>query len=325
MISHRKISHLLAGLMGSLIVLSASAQGFPSKMVTVMVPFPAGGPSDAVARLVQIEYEKNLGQKMVVENLGGVSGALGVQKVLGAPADGYYQLLSTPMELVMAPLALSAVKFKPEDVRMASLMGRTSIGLAVRKDLPVNNLQEFLAWAKGRQVSYASVGPGSLYHIMGERFKTLTGLDMLHVPYKAAVQIYTDLGGNSIDMAFVPVAGPIIGMAKDNRFKIIGISSTTPHPQLPDAAPISAHKDLSDFVFDIWIGLQVARNTPDAVVQKLNQAMNEAIKSEGFINGMNSTGSQVPAGMSLAELDRFYTQEVNRYRTLFKAANVQPQ
>ena len=148
MISRRSIPRLLAGLLGSLAVFSASAQGFPNKMVTVMVPYPAGGPSDAVARLVQVEYEKNLGQKMMVENLGGVSGALGVQKVLAAPADGYYQLLSTPMELVMAPLALSAVKFKPEEVRMASLMGRTSIGLAVRKDLPVNNIPEFLAWAK---------------------------------------------------------------------------------------------------------------------------------------------------------------------------------
>jgi tripartite-type tricarboxylate transporter receptor subunit TctC len=325
MISCRSIPRLLASLLASLAVLSATAQGFPNKMVTVMVPYAAGGPSDAVGRLVQVEYERQLGQKMMIENLGGVSGALGVQKVLAAPADGYYQLLSTPMELVMAPLALSAVKFKPEEVRMASLMGRTSIGLAVRKDLPVNNLQEFLAWAKGKKVSYASVGQGSLYHIMGERLKALTGLDLLHVPYKAAVQIYTDLGGNSVDMAFVPVAGPIIGMVRDNRFKIIGISSTTPHPQLPNAAPISAQQGMSDFVFDIWIGLLVAKSTPDAVVQRLNQAMNEAIKSEAFVKGMTSTGSQVPAGMSVAELDRFYTQEVTRYRALFKAANVEPQ
>ena len=316
---------MLASLLSSLLLVNASAQVFPSKMVTVMVPYPAGGPSDAVGRMVQVEYEKNLGQKMVIENLGGVSGALGVQKVLAAPADGYYQLLSTPMELVMAPLALSAVKFKPEEVRMVSLMGRTSIGLAVRKDLPVNNIPEFLAWAKGKQVSYASVGQGSLYHIMGERFKTLTGLDMLHVPYKAAVQIYTDLGGNSIDMAFVPVAGPIIGMVKDNRFKIIGITSVAPHPQLTDAAPISAQRGMSDFIFDIWIGLQVSKNTPEAVVQKLNQAMNEAIKSEAYVKGMTTTGSQVPSGMSIAELDKFYTQEVVRYRALFKAANVEPQ
>ena len=98
MISRQLISRLLASLFGTLMVLSASAQGFPNKMVTVMVPYPAGGPSDAVGRLVQVEYEKNLGQKMVIENLGGVSGALGVQKVLAAPADGHYQLLSTPME-----------------------------------------------------------------------------------------------------------------------------------------------------------------------------------------------------------------------------------
>ena len=132
-------------------------------------------------------------------------------------------------------------------------------------------------------------------------------------------------GGNSVDMAFVPVAGPIIGMVKDNRFKIIGISSTAAHPQLPDAAPISAQKGMADFVFDIWIGLQVAKGTPDAVVQKLNQSMNEAIKSETFVKGMTSTGGQVPAGMSLAELDKFYTQEVIRYRALFKAAKVEPQ
>ncbi len=126
-------------------------------------------------------------------------------------------------------------------------------------------------------------------------------------------------------MAFVPVAGPIIGMVKDNRFKIIGISSTAPHPQLPEALPISAQKGMSDFVFDIWIGLQVAKSTPDAVVQKLNQAMNEAIKSEAFVKGMTSTGSQVPAAMSVAELDKFYYGEVDRYRALFKAAKVEPQ
>jgi tripartite-type tricarboxylate transporter receptor subunit TctC len=325
MIRRSLAKQLLASLLGGLVMLSATAQDFPNKGVTVMVPYPAGGPSDAVARLVQTEYEKFLGQKMLVENLGGVSGALGIQKVLAAPADGYFQLLATPMELVMAPLALSAVKFKPEELRLASLLGRTSIGLAVRKDIPVKNTQEFIEWAKGKKISYASVGQGSLYHIMGERFKTLTKLDLLHVPYRAATQIYTDLGGNNVDMAFVPIAGPIIGMARDNRFKIIGITAPTAHPQLPEAPPINALPGMSDFLFDIWIGLQVPKGTPEPAVQKLNQAMNEAIKSETFVKGMTTTGSQVPSGMSLAELDRFYNQEVVRYRALFKAAGVEPQ
>ena len=229
------------------------------------------------------------------------------------------------MELVMAPLALSAVKFKPEELRMASLMGRTSIGLVIRKDIPANNIDEFLAWAKGKKVSYASIGQGSLYHIMAERFKAQSNLDMLHVPYKAAVQIFTDLGGGSVDMSFTPLAGPAPGMIREGRFKLIGVSSPTPHPLFPNTAPISAHSAFPGFNFDIWVGLQVPKSTPDAVVQKINQAMNEAIKSESFVKGMTSTGSQVPAGMSVAELDRFYTQEVSRYRALFKAANVEPQ
>ncbi len=325
MISRRTISSLLAGLLGSLMVLSASAQSFPNKMVTFMVPYPAGGASDAVARMVQIEYEKSLGQKIMVENLGGVSGALGIQKVLAAPADGYYQILGTPMELVMAPLALSAVKFKPEELRLASLMGRTSIGLAIRKDIPANNIDEFLAWAKGKQVSYASVGQGSLYHIMGEQFKAQSKLDMLHVPYKAAVQIFTDLGGGAVDMSFTPLAGPAPGMIKEGRFKLIGVSSPQPHTLFPNVAPISAHKTFPGFNFDIWIGLQVPKGTPEAAVQKINQAMNEAIKSEAYVKGMSTTGSQIPAPMSMAELDKFYYGEVERYRALFKAAKVEPQ
>jgi len=290
-----------------------------------MVPYPAGGASDAVARMIQVHYEKQLGQKIMVENLGGVSGALGIQKVLAAPADGYYQLLGTPMELVMAPLALSAVKFKPEELRLASLMGRTAIGLVIRKDIPANNVEEFLAWAKGKQISYASIGQGSLYHIMGEQFKAQSNLDLMHVPYKAAVQIFTDLAGGAVDMSFTPLAGPAPGMVKEGRFKLIGVSSPTPQPLFPGVAPISAHKTFPGFNFDIWVGLQVPKSTPEEAVQKINQAMNEALKAEAYIKGVASTGGQIPPPMSVAELDKFYYGEVDRYRALFKAAKVEPQ
>jgi len=325
MIIKRFVFQLFTGLIGSLILASASAQVFPNKVVTFMVPYPAGGASDAVARIVQVEYEKFLGQKILVENLGGVSGALGIQKVLTAPADGHYQILGTPMELVMAPLALSAVKFKPEDLRLASLMGRTSIGLIIRKDIPANNIDEFLNWAKGKRVSYGSVGFGSLYHIMGERLKALSKLDLLHAPYKGAAQIFTDVAGGTLDISFVPVAGPVVGMIKDSRFKLIGISSPQAHILFPNVAPISSHRALTDFNFDIWIGLQVPKSTPEAAVQKINQAMNEAIKSEAYVKGMSVMGAMVPAGMTQNELDAFYNGEVNRYRALFKAANVEPQ
>ncbi|OYV00116.1 MAG: ABC transporter substrate-binding protein, partial [Burkholderiales bacterium PBB5] len=107
---------------GALLATGALAQVFPSKMLNVVVPYPAGGASDFVARLIQPEYQKQLGQQLIIENVGGVAGALGVQRVLSAPADGHTQVLATPMELVLAPLALSAVKFKPEDIRLAGMI-----------------------------------------------------------------------------------------------------------------------------------------------------------------------------------------------------------
>jgi len=245
--------------------------------------------------------------------------------MLAAPADGCYQLLGTPMELAMAPLALSAVKFKPEDLRIASIMGRTSIGPVVHKDIPANNVDELLAWAKGKRLSYASIGQGSLYHIMGEQFRAQSGLDLSHVPYKAATQIFTDLGGGAVDMSFTPLAGPLFGQIREGRFKLIGVSSPQPHRQFPEVAAISPYRMFPGFNFDIWVGLQVPKSTPEEAVQKINQAMNEALKAEAYIKGVASTGGQIPPPMSVAELDKFYYGEVDRYRALFKAAKVEPQ
>lgn len=304
---------------------AAQAQSFPSKTVAVVVPYPAGGASDFVARAIQTEYQKQLGQTVIVDNVGGVSGALGVQKVLSAPADGHSQVLATPMELVLAPLAMSAVKFKPEDLRLAGMMASTSVLFLIRKDIPAKNMDEFLAWAKGKEPSYGSVGPGSLYHLMGEKFSAMTGQKMLHVPYKGGGPLITDLGGGQVDMAFFPLAGPVPGMVKEGRVRAIGISSPQPHPMFPDVPPMSKHKLLPDFNFDIWIGVQVPKNTPEPVVARINQAMNETVKNPDVRKALEGTGSQVPKAMSVAELDKLYVSEVERYKAIFKSINLQPQ
>jgi len=304
---------------------NAAAQTFPSKVINVVVPYPAGGASDFVARQVQTEYQKQLGQTVVIENLGGVSGALGVQKVLAAPADGHSQVLATPMELVLAPLALSAVKFKPEDVRLAGMIGATSVIMLIRKDIPANTIDEFLAWAKGKEPSYGSVGPGSLYHLMGEKFSAMTNQKMLHVPYKGGGQLITDLAGGQVDMAFFPLAGPVPGMITDKRVKAIAIAAPQSHALFPDVPTMSSHKLLPEFNFDLWIGVQVPKATPEAAVARINQAMNETMKHPEVRKSMISTGSTVPAPMGVAELDKLYTTEVARYRALFKSINLQPQ
>lgn len=323
--SLRFVRRAAAVLFVSGFVAGAMAQGFPSKNVNIMVPYPAGGASDYVARQLQAEYQKQLGQAVVIENLGGVSGALGVQKVLAAPADGYNQVLATPMELVLAPLALSAVKFKPEDVRLAAMIGSTSVTMLIRKDIPANTIDEFLVWAKGKEPSYGSVGPGSLYHLMGEKFSSLTGQKMLHVPYKGGAQLMTDLAGGQVDMAFFPLAGPVPGMIADKRVKVIAIAAPQPHVLFPDLPIMSSHRLLPDFNFDLWIGVQVPKATPDATVVRINQAMSDTLKNPELRKNLMSTGSAVPPPMSVAELDKLYVTEVARYRALFKSINLQPQ
>ena len=166
----------------------AQAQNFPAKPVTLMVPYPAGGLSDVVARMVNVPLGKQLQQPVIVENVGGVSGAIAAQKVLSAPSDGYYFFQGSPNELILSPLANAAVKFKSEDFRMVQTVGAAQIAFLARKDIPVNTVDEFIDYARkmakeGKPVTYASVGQGSFYHLLGEHLSKVTGIEMTHVPY----------------------------------------------------------------------------------------------------------------------------------------------
>jgi tripartite-type tricarboxylate transporter receptor subunit TctC len=328
MISRRSISQLLAGLLGSACFFSATAQSFPSKTVNLVVPYPAGGPSDFVARQLQPELSKLLAQTVIVDNVGGVAGALGVQKMLAAPHDGHSLILGTPMELVLAPLAMSAVKHKPEDLKVVARVGTTNMVLLTRKDLPVSNIDELIALVRkpgAAAISYGSVGPGSLYHLLGEKFAQHTGATMLHIPYKGAAPLMTDLMGGQIDIVFMPLAGGTPGMIADGKVKAIGITSRTPHPKFPQLTPLAAQKSMAGFEFDLWAGLQIPAKTPVDVAQKLNKAIYEVLQNPTVRNNLESSGSQIGQAMDMAELARMYSAEIARYQSIAKSINLQPQ
>jgi len=313
-------------LVGGLIASGAIAQTFAAKNISLIVPYPAGGSGDYFARLIQPEYQKRIGQTMIVENVGGASGAVGVQKVLSAPADGHYELLGTPMDLVLAPMALAAVKHKPEDMRLASVIASSSLVLLMNKDIPANNIDEFIAWAKKQpSVSYGSSGIGSLFHVVGEKFAQNTGLKMVHVPYKGGSQFFTDIVGGQIDIAFWTLAGPTLGLLKEGKVKALGITSREPHPMFPELPPMSQHKLLPDFTYDLWLGVLVPKATPDAAVSTIHTAMNEVIQLPAVRKGTQETGAQTPRVMTQAELDKFYTSEIERYRSVFRSINLEPQ
>ena len=166
---------LVAGLLFS--AGAALAQGYPLKPVNLMVPYPAGGPSDAIARIFNQPLGRDLGQQVLVENLGGVSGALAAQKVLAAPADGHYVFQGSPNEVILAPLANAAVRLKTEDFRLVHPVADAVMVFVTRKDLPVSSVDELIALARksgDKPLTYGSVGIGSLYHLILEDVQALT-------------------------------------------------------------------------------------------------------------------------------------------------------
>ena len=326
-----KIHTLLKGLLaiaGLLAFGLAQAQNYPSKTISLIVPYPAGGPSDFFARKVQPEAAARLGQTMIIENLGGAGGSIGMSRLINAPADGYTLGAGSPMELVLAPMAIQGVKYKPEDFKLVAQFATTSTVLAVRNSLNVKTVDELLALARkntGTPLSYGSVGPGSLYHLIGEKFSQLTKLEMLHVPYKGIAPLLSDLMGGQIDMAFLPLAGPIPATIMDGKVQGLAVTAKTPHALYKQFPAMAAMKGFEAMDFDIWAGIQVHKNTPDHIVNALNKAFYASAEMPETRKALEGSGNVVLSSRTPAELARIYQSEIERYRAIAKSINLQPQ
>lgn len=322
----RRVMVLVASL--GLMTQAALAQTYPNRLLTLVVPFPPGGPSDFVARTVQPELVKQLGQQIIVENIGGAGGAIGIQKVLQAPADGHTLVLASPSDLILAPLAMQSVRHKPEDFRLAAVAVTAPLVMLGRPDFPAKNLDELLTMLKkpgSKELSYGSPGYGSLYHVAGELFARKAGVNMLHVPYKGGAPMMTDLMGGVIDIVFLPLAANIPALIRDGKVKAYGVTARQSHPTFPDLPAIAAMKPFEALDFELWAGLLVPRATPDAAVNRLTQALSAALASPEVRNAYESAGNQVAKAMSPTELSRFYASEIERYRGTAKSVNLQPQ
>ena len=306
----------------------ALAQTYPVKPISLVVPYPAGGPSDFFARKMQAEATAKLGKTVVVENLGGAGGSIGLTKVANAPADGYTLSLGSPMELVLAPMAIQGVRYKSEDFKLVAQFATTNTILAVRNSLNVKTVDQLLALARksaDKPLSYGSVGPGSLYHLIGEKFSQLTKVDLLHVPYKGIAPLLNDLMGGQIDMAFLPMAGSIPQTVLDGKIQGLAVTAKTPHPLFKQFPAMASMKGLEAMDFDIWAGVQVHKNTPDVVVNTLNQAFYAAAETPENRKALEGSGNVVLASRTPAELARIYQGEIERYRAIAKSINLQAQ
>ena len=325
-----KLSTILKTLLASLSLVAAHAafaQAFPSKPINMIVAFPAGGASDFVARVVTKEMSVNLNQPIVVENVVGVAGSLGVLKAANATPDGYTLITGSPLELILTPLGISAAKNKPEDVRMIAVAGRSDMMLAVRKDLPVANTDQFLALLKSdaKGLSYGSTGIGSLYHLMGAKMIQIAGAKGLHVPYNGLAPVLQALGGGQLDFAFLPIAGPVPGFVESGNVKPLSVASNSASPRFPALPLMKTAKGFEDFTFSIWAGLQTGAKVPDAAVAVLHKSAYAALANPDVKKQLEGSGTFPLQAMSIAELNAFYAKETAMYRAIAKSINLEAQ
>lgn len=312
----------------SLFGFAAQAQTFPSKPLTIAVAVPPGGALDFISRVVGKEVSASIGQPVISEYNPGAGGTLGTNKALRAPADGHMIMLSSPIEIILAPLAYSAAQYKPEDVRTIRFVGRTAVMLVVRKGLAANTLGEFVALMKAnadKPLSYCSPGNGSLYHLIGEKLNTTAGVKSLHVPYSGFPQCMTDLIGGNVDFAFLPLAGPFPGAVDTGAIRAIAMLSNTPSARFPNVPLASATPGFNDFAFSIWSAFQVSSKVPDAAAEVLNQHFNAALAKPEVRAALEQSGSVLTPARNLKQSQDEYLKEVALYTAMYKAVGLPKQ
>ena len=220
----------------------AQSEPWPSRAITIIGGFPNGAGTDLYARKLGEALAAVLGVAVVVDSKTGAGGNLASDFVARAQPDGYTLLAGSPLELIYTPLGVAAAKNKPEDMRLAALVGHTPIAIAVRKDLPVNTLDEFVTLAKkaDKPLSYGSTGMGSLYHLMAEKALQTAGARGLHAPYNGMAPYLKDLMGGVLDFAVVPLVGPVIGAIESGQIKALALASSQPLARLPKLPLASA-------------------------------------------------------------------------------------
>src|SRR5262245_54518771 len=251
--------------------LLAWAQAYPSKPIRMIVPFPAGGPADIFGRGLAQGMSSELGQPVIIENIGGVGGVLGVDRALKSEPDGYTLGFNSGSTLSIAPYSHSKLPYDvKKDVALITLVVRVPEVLVIHPSVPANNFAEFIAYAKANpgKISYGSAGAGSITHLAMELLKAEAKVDMVHVPYKGAAPAVNDLlGGQVVAGIFdVPV---LLGHVRSGKLKALSITSATRAPTLPEV-PTTAEGKLANVTSDNWYGLIVPAKTPAEVQKRLN-------------------------------------------------------
>ena len=318
----RRFLHLAAGA-AALPVVSriAKAQAYPTRPVRIIVPFPAGQATDSVARLMAQSLSERLGQGFVIENRTGAGGNIGTEAVVRAPPDGY-TLVLTGLSSVFNVTLYEKLNFDfIRDIAPVASIGGSPYVMVVNPAVPAKTIPEFIAYAKANpgEINMASSGNGAVSQVFGELFKTMTGTNMIHVPYRGGY--VPDLLGGQTQVVFGTIAS-CIQLISTGKLRALAVTTATRSPTLPDIPAMG--ESVPGYDATQWYGLGAPRNTPVAIVGKLNSEINAGLADPTLTARLAGIGVD-PMSMTSADFGNLIADETEKWGKVIHAANIKPE
>ncbi len=317
----RSLLGLAAGLAVCAPVGQALAQTYPSKPITLVIPFPPGGPTDLVARVLAKKLGEQMGQSVVVDNKPGANGNIGAMAVVKAPADGHTVLYNTS-SITLSPALYKSLSYDVQrDLAPVALTAVVPLALVVNPNVPVTNVREFVAYAKAHpgKLSYGSAGNGNVTHLAAYQFVQSQGIDATHVPYKGSAPADVDLVAGQIQF-MTDTINSVMPFIKDKRLKLLAVTTSKRMSLFPDA-PTLAETVMPGFEAGAWQGVMVPAGTPTAVVQRLNSEILKALKSPEVLEKLAQQGAEA-LGSSPEEYGAYVKKELARWASVVKSTGI---
>jgi tripartite-type tricarboxylate transporter receptor subunit TctC len=313
---------LLTGLSLLLSPTLAAAQDFPSKPIRLIVPFPAGGPNDIIARVIGQRMSELIKQPVLIDNRGGQGGVLGTDAVAKAPPDGYTIAISSAGALAISPSMEKVAYDTRKDLQPITLVAKVPEMLVVATNVPAKDMNELIALARAQpgKLNFASSGPGSLPHLAGELLKLTAKIDIVHVPYRGAAPAVNDLLGQQVQMVFLDLP-VLLPQVKAGGLRAIAVGAPQRVPTAMEV-PTTAEAGMPDLLIENWYGMVAPAGTPAAVVATLNRVAIEAMRDPAVKEKLASQGAEL-IGDTPEHFRGFIDDEIKKWEKVIKDAGVE--
>jgi len=299
----------------------SNAADWPTRAVTLVIPFPPGGPTDLIGRMLAKQLTAQLGQSVVVENKAGANGNIGGQAVANAKPDGYTALYNTS-SLALSPSLYKNLNYSPtKDLTPVSSTAIVPLMLLVNNNVPVNTIQEFVAYAKKNpgKLSYSSGGNGNITHLAAFLLLQAMGLEATHVPYKGSAPAMVDLMGGQVEFSTNTINDSML-LVRDKRLKGLAVTSAKRSSALPDVPTVS-ETVLKDFDMGAWQGVMMPAGTDPKIVNVLSTEIRKALQDPAMLKQLDAQGAQV-LGSTPEQYAQYLANEIKRFAEVVKAAGV---